>query len=72
MLGESTGLIVGRLVDRLVLWYATLVTTFIQFVFQVVQTSAGGINIAAVIIACFGLDVGRQTQQVSLTTAVYK
>lgn len=61
----------GRFVDTLVPWYATLLSTFIQIVFQAVQTGAGGINIAAVIIACFGLDVGRQMQQVSLTTAVY-
>ena len=71
-MGVCTGPIVGRLVDRLVPWYATLVATFIQLVFQAVQTGAGGINISAVILACFGLDVGRQMAQVSMTTAVYK
>ena len=72
MLGVCTGPLVGRLIDRLVPWYATLVATFIQIMFQAIQTGAGGINISAVVIACFGLDVGRQMQQVSLTTAVYK
>ncbi|THH04665.1 hypothetical protein EW145_g5358 [Phellinidium pouzarii] len=62
---------IGRMIDRLVPWYATLVGTIIQIVFQAVQTGAGGINIAAVVISCFGIDVGRQMQQVSLTTAVY-
>ncbi|EJC98430.1 MFS general substrate transporter, partial [Fomitiporia mediterranea MF3/22] len=71
MLGVCTGPLVGRLIDRLVPWYATLVGTFIQITFQAVQTGAGGVNVGAVVIACFGLDVGRQMQQVSLTTAVY-
>lgn len=71
MFGVSVGPLIGRLIDRLVPWYATLIATFLQLVFQSVQTGAGGINIAAVVIACFGLDVGRQMQQVSLTTAVY-
>ena len=72
MLGVCTSPFVGRLIDKLVPWYATLIATFLQLGFQAVQTAGGGINIAAVIIACFGLDVGRQMQQVSLTTAVYK
>ena len=72
MFGVSMGPLIGRFIDGLVPWYATLIATFIQIVFQAVQTGAGGINISAVIIACFGLDVGRQMQQVSLTTAVYK
>lgn len=59
MFGVSVGPLIGRLIDRLVPWYATLVATFLQLVFQSVQTGAGGINIAAVVIACFGLDVGR-------------
>ncbi|KAL5501880.1 hypothetical protein ACEPAH_9141 [Sanghuangporus vaninii] len=71
MLGVCTGPLVGRLIDRLVPWYAAFVATFIQIAFQAVQTGAGGVNISAVVIACFGLDVGRQMQQVSLTTAVY-
>lgn len=71
MLGVSAGPFVGRIIDRLVPWYATLIATSMQLVFQAVQAAAGGVNIAAVIIACFGLDVGRQMQQVSLQTAVF-
>ena len=36
-----------------------------------VQVGAGGVHIAAVIVVCFGLDVFRQMQQVSLLTAVF-
>ncbi|EGN97821.1 hypothetical protein SERLA73DRAFT_109064 [Serpula lacrymans var. lacrymans S7.3] len=71
MLGVFVGPLSGRLIDRLVPWYATLVATFMLVVFQGVQTAAGGINVAAVILACFGLDVFRQMQQVSLATSVF-
>ncbi|KAG1844430.1 major facilitator superfamily domain-containing protein [Suillus tomentosus] len=70
MLGVFVGPFAGRLIDRLVPWYATLVATGVLLVSQAVQTAAGGINVAAVIIACFGLDVGRQSQQVSMTARV--
>ncbi|KIJ61089.1 hypothetical protein HYDPIDRAFT_116344 [Hydnomerulius pinastri MD-312] len=71
MLGVLVGPFTGRLIDRLVPWYATLVATFLLLVFQAVQTAAGGINVSAVVIACFGLDVARQMQQVSLATSVF-
>lgn len=62
----------GRMIDRLVPWHAALFTTIALSVFQAVQTAAGGINIAAVIIACFGLDAARQLQQVALSTSVLR
>jgi hypothetical protein len=71
MFGVAVGPFVGRGVDRLVPWYATLFATLGQFIFQGVQTGAGGINIAAVVISCFGLDVFRQMGQVSLTSSVF-
>ncbi|KAG2743791.1 MFS general substrate transporter [Suillus brevipes Sb2] len=70
MLGVLVGPFAGRLIDRLVPWYATLIATGLLLVSQAVQTAAGGINVAAVVIACFGLDVARQSQQVSMTTRV--
>ncbi|KAG1739417.1 major facilitator superfamily domain-containing protein [Suillus paluster] len=70
VLGVLVGPFVGRLIDRLVPWYATLVATSLLLVSQAVQTAAGGINIAAIVIACFGLDFARQSQQVSLSTQV--
>lgn len=63
--------IVGRVVDGLVPWFATVIATVGSLVFYSIQTGAGGVNIAAVIIVCFGIDVFRQTQQVSLTHAVF-
>ena len=71
MIGVFLGPILGRLVDKAVPWYASILATAIQIVAQVVQTSAGGINVSAIVIACIGIDIGRQMQQVSLTTAVF-
>jgi hypothetical protein len=72
MLGVFLGPFAGRLIDKLVPWYATLVATSLLLVSQAVQTAAGGINVAAVVIACFGLDIARQAQQVSMTTRVLR
>jgi len=71
MFGVAMGPLVGRTIDMLVPWYASLVSVMLLMVFQGVQTAAGGINIAAVIIATLGLDVFRQMVQISLTTAVF-
>jgi hypothetical protein len=72
MLGVLVVPFSGRLIDRVVPWYATLIATSLLLVSQAVQTAAGGINVAAVVIACFALDVGRQAQQVSMTTRVLR
>jgi len=71
MLGVAMGPPVGRFIDHLVPWYAALIATSMMVIFQAIQTGAGGINIAAVIVACFGLDIFRQMQQVSLTSSVF-
>ncbi|KAH7913382.1 major facilitator superfamily domain-containing protein [Hygrophoropsis aurantiaca] len=71
MMGVLVVPFMGRLIDSLVPWYATLITTILLLVFQAVQTIGGGVNIAAVVIACFGLDVFRQTQQISLSTRMF-
>lgn len=71
MLGVITSPFVGRLVDRLVPWYATLIATFACLVMQGINTGGAGLNVAVPVIVCFGLDVARQMQQVSLTTAVF-
>ncbi|KAF8636181.1 hypothetical protein AX17_003669 [Amanita inopinata Kibby_2008] len=69
MFGVAMGPLVGRAIDRLVPWYASLMSILLLMCFQAIQVGAGGINIAAVIISTFGLDVFRQMLQVSLTTA---
>ncbi|GLB45292.1 putative MFS general substrate transporter [Lyophyllum shimeji] len=71
MFGVAMGPLVGKLIDRLVPWYASLFSIFFLICFQSVQTAAGGINIAAVVIATLGLDIFRQMLQVSLSTAVF-
>ncbi|EKM56194.1 uncharacterized protein PHACADRAFT_63801, partial [Phanerochaete carnosa HHB-10118-sp] len=69
--GVSTSPILGRLVDKMVPWYGTLIATFGQTIFYAIQTAAAGLNVSVVIIVCFGIDSFRQFQQVSLTTSVF-
>jgi hypothetical protein len=71
MFGVSLGPLGGRIIDKLVPWYASLFSAIMLACFQSVQTGAGGISIAAVVISTLGLDIFRQTLQVSLTTAVF-
>ncbi|KAI0090869.1 major facilitator superfamily domain-containing protein [Irpex rosettiformis] len=71
VLGVFAAPLVGRTIDHLVPWFATVIATIGLIIFQAIQTGAGGINIGAVVVVCFGLDVFRQYQQVSLTTAVF-
>jgi len=70
MLGMLVGPFAGRIIGQLIPWYATLISTTLLVVFQAVQTAAGEINVAAVVTACFGLDVARQSLQVSVTAGV--
>jgi hypothetical protein len=72
MLGVLVGPFTGRIIDNVTPWCAALIATIALVVFQAVQTAAGGINVAAVIVACFGLDVARQAQQVSLNVYVLR
>ncbi|EIW74210.1 MFS general substrate transporter [Coniophora puteana RWD-64-598 SS2] len=71
MLGVMTAPFTGRFVDRLVPWYGVLIASCGMLVFSAIQTGAGAVSIGAVVIVCFGLDVFRQTQQVSVATNVF-
>lgn len=71
MAGVAMSPVVGHVIDRLVPWYASLFGVIMLILFQSIQTGAGGISVAAVIIATFGLDIFRQMLQVSLTTAIF-
>jgi hypothetical protein len=71
MVGVALGPFLGHGVDSLVPWYATLVSIVLIILFQAIQTGAGGVNVAAVVISTIGLDVCRQMIQVSLTTAIF-
>ena len=62
---------VGRGIDNLVPWYATLFAILMPILFQSIQTGAGDINVAVVVIATLGLDMFRQMIGVSLGTAIF-
>jgi len=62
---------VGRLIDQLVPWYASVMATVTLLFVQAIYVGAAGVNVAAVVIVTVGLDVSRQMQQVSLTSSVY-
>ena len=72
MAGVASSLFMGRFIDRLVPWHASLLSIIMLFLFQSIQVGAAGIHISAVIIAIFGLDVFQQSLQVSLCTAVFR
>ena len=71
MVGVLSAPLTGRLIDRLIPWLAAVIATIGLLIFAAIQTGAGGVNIAAVVIVCFGIDVFRQMQQVALSTAVF-
>lgn len=64
--------LVGRAIDGLIPWFAVVISVCSLLVFQAIQVGAGGVNVAAVIIVCFGIDVFRQMLQVSLASAVFE
>ncbi|KAG6847280.1 hypothetical protein H0H93_009096 [Arthromyces matolae] len=51
MFGVAMGPFVGKAVDRLVIWYASLIGIIFVICFQAIQTGSGGINIGTVIVA---------------------
>lgn len=72
MFGVGMGPVVGRVVDKLVPWYSSLASILALAIFQAIQVGAGGINIAAVVITTLGLDLFRQTLQISLSTSIFR
>ena len=70
MVGVAMAPLIGRTIDRLVPWSATLVATLALLATFALQTAAVGLNVSVVVLVTVGIDIFRQTQQVSLTTAV--
>ena len=70
--GVTLGSYLGRGIDNLVPWYATLFAILIGILSQSIQTGAGDISVAVVVIATTGIDVFRQMMNVSLTTAIFE
>ena len=62
---------IGRFIDRLVPWYASLISTLVLLASQGIYIGGAGVNVAAVIIAVIALDIGQEMQQVSITTSVF-
>ncbi|KAJ7611242.1 major facilitator superfamily domain-containing protein [Roridomyces roridus] len=71
MFGVALGPFVGKGIDMLVPWYASLVAVLALSCFQAIQVAAGDLNIAAVVVAIMGLDVFRQMLQMSLASSVF-
>ncbi|KAJ3543468.1 hypothetical protein NM688_g5853 [Phlebia brevispora] len=71
MFGVCVAPFLGRLIDNLIPWFATFIAIIAFTCFQAVQTGAGGVSIAAVIIACLGIDIFGDMIQISLTHAVF-
>jgi predicted MFS family arabinose efflux permease len=71
MFGVAMGPLVGKVIDRLPPYYASLVGCIMLIVFQVVQVVGNGISIVAVIIAVLGLDIFRQMLQTSLASNIF-
>ncbi|KAJ7198088.1 major facilitator superfamily domain-containing protein [Mycena pura] len=70
MVGVLLGPLMGRFIDLLVPWYATLAALVFLCVFNAVQMAAGGLSVAAVAVVAFALNFFRQLVQASLATAV--
>ena len=70
MVGMCMAPVIGRFIDKLVQWYATLLGILALPVVHVIQTAAVGLHVAVVVFICIGIDVFRQLQTVSLTSAV--
>ncbi|KAG6918502.1 hypothetical protein DXG01_013862 [Tephrocybe rancida] len=71
MLGVALVPLLGRWVDKLLPWHSLLINIILLICFQAIQTGAGGIHISAIVIAILGIDLFRQTTQVSISMATY-
>ena len=58
------------MLDKLVPWYGTLIAICSLLAVYTVQTAALGLHIAVVVVVCIAIDIFRQTQYVSITSAV--
>ncbi|KAG5351758.1 hypothetical protein C0989_005013 [Termitomyces sp. Mn162] len=67
MAGVALVPVFGRWMDKLFPWHGILVNLLFLLCFQAIQTGAGGINVAAVVVAILGTDLFRQTTQVRET-----
>ncbi|CCM06156.1 uncharacterized protein FIBRA_08395 [Fibroporia radiculosa] len=71
MVGVAMAPLVGRACDNLVPWFAAVIANVAYLLVHAIAVGADGVNIAAVVIVCIGIDVFRQMTQVSLTAAIF-
>ncbi|KAF9259070.1 MFS general substrate transporter [Marasmius fiardii PR-910] len=71
MCGVAMGPVIGRAIDNLIPWYATLIGSIGVVVFASVQLIGGGIHVSAVIISIIGIDVFRQLVSTSLSVRIF-
>ena len=62
----------GRILDKLVPWYAALSAVIGGAIFQGIQCGAGGLHIVAVITVMLGVDFFRPVLLVSLSASVFR
>ncbi|KAI0745407.1 MFS general substrate transporter [Earliella scabrosa] len=70
IVGLALSPFIGRVLDKLVPWYGTLIAICSLLAVYTVQTAALGLHIAVVVVVCIAIDIFRQTQYVSITSAV--
>jgi predicted MFS family arabinose efflux permease len=68
--GVLMGPLGGRVLDRLVPWYGSLISELVFLLVLCIQLGAGGINIGAVVVVAFGIDLFNQMIQVSVTSRI--
>ncbi|KAF7318469.1 MFS general substrate transporter [Mycena chlorophos] len=69
--GVACGPFAGRVIDKLVPWYASAASNLVLVAVQAIQVAAGDKSPAVIVVVIMGLDVFRQALQTSLATAVF-
>ncbi|KAI0029239.1 major facilitator superfamily domain-containing protein [Vararia minispora EC-137] len=71
MIGVFAAPLYGHMIDRLVPWYTAVASTILFLVAKALYLGAAGLSIAIPVLVTVGLDVGRQSQQISLSTSIF-
>lgn len=67
----AMGPVLGRLIDGLVPWYATLLSILALGLSHAIYTIGAGLHIAPVILTTVGIDTFRQMLEVSMATRIF-
>ncbi|KAK7025547.1 hypothetical protein VNI00_015900 [Paramarasmius palmivorus] len=69
--GVAMGPLIGKMIDKLIPWYASIIGSLGIIIFMVVDVIGAGLHISAVILTTIGIDLFRQTLQTSLSTNLF-